>query len=325
MAAVPHVLLCGYERGGTTLLSDIFRANGYASGFECGVLLAASPQDFRTLKPYWDMLPGGWSISEQVRADAASKDFSGFYDTVCRAAFPDHQGPFFDKTPKYMERLGVVRARAPFIDKAVVIHRDPRAVFVSMAKRLSPKLDPEAAVERNFNELTSRYLSYFLGAIAHLGSPDTLFVPFEEMVGREDAWMKVLGLFAAGRQFTRRQKRSRFENVTSDGMDLAKVIEFDRVLSSGLQTRILNTTRLAAPFICDPVARVRLGDQWDDMSGRADRILRSFDLPRTGAVVDGQLFEPFAYLLRYPDVLNAGVNPVIHFQRHGRQERRRGA
>lgn len=277
------------------------------------------------LKPFWDMLPGGWSVPEQVRATAAAQDFAGFYDTLCRAAFPHHSGPFFDKTPKYMEDLGVVRARAPFIGKAVVIHRDPRAVFVSMARRLSPGMDAEAGVARNFANLTTRYLSYFLGAISHMGSPDTLFVPFEEMVGREDAWLKVLGLFADGRPFGRRQTHSRFENVISQGMDSAKVVEFDRVLSAPMQARILDATRLAALFICDPVERVRRGDLWDDLSGGADRLLQKFDLPRAGLLVDGMIFEPFAYLLRYPDVLRAGMNPVVHFQRHGRREGRRAA
>lgn len=45
-------LLCGYERGGTALLSGIFRANGFDSGFECGVLLADQPKDMSALQPY---------------------------------------------------------------------------------------------------------------------------------------------------------------------------------------------------------------------------------------------------------------------------------
>lgn len=325
MEAVPKLILCGYERGGTTLLSEIFRANGYESGFECGALLAASPQEFRRLQPYWDMLPGGWSVSEQVRDQAAQHDFVGFYDTLLRAAFPCHDGPFFDKTPKYMEQLALVRARAPLVTKAVVIHRDPRAVFVSMAKRLSPELEPEAGIRRNFSSLTSRYLSYFLGAISHLQSPDTLFVPFEELVGREDAWLKALGLFSDGRVFTRRKSASRFGNVTSDAMDLPKVAEFDRVLSRQLQSEILDATRLAALFVCDPVERVGLAEMWHDLSGQADRLLQNFDLPRSGILVEGEPFEPFAYLLRYPDVLKSGMNPVMHFERYGRRERRRPA
>lgn len=319
------VILCGYERGGTTLLSEIFRANGYESGFECGVLLAPSPQQFSNVKPYWDMLLNGWGISEETRARASERDFAGFYKVLCDAAFPDHGGGFFDKTPKYMECLGTARSRAPFARKAVVIHRDPRAVFLSMSKRLSPTLGAEQAVEKNFTELTRRYLSYFTGSIAHLNSDDVLFVPFEELVSREDAWLKTLGLAIRGAPFIRRTARARFENVTSSAMDLGKVIEYDHLLGKALQDRILDATRLASLFFADPVSRAGYGGLWAETSGRINTILTRNDLPRTGMTASGAYFEPFTYLLRYPDVLAAGMNPVVHYTKNGIRERRRPA
>lgn len=321
----PEFILAGYERGGTTLLSELFRANGYESGFETGVLLAPSPSAFSRLQPYWDMLLGGWKIDHGTRKLAIEGDIRHFYSTLISAAFPDHDGPFFDKTPKYMECLGLCLSRAPFLKGAIIIHRDPRAVFVSMAKRLSPDISVPEAIEKNFKLLTQRYLSYFIGSIAHIGSENVLFVPFEELVSREESWLKALGLFARERPFERRNSKSRFENVSSERMETSKVVEFDRLLRPGLQERILDATRLAAPFIASPVERVKYEDLWMETFDRADRLLRHFNLPRVGMMVENQYFEPLTYLVRYPDILAARVNPVDHYLRRGVYERRKTA
>ena len=61
-----------------------------------------------------------------------------------------HSGKFFDKTPIYMSELGKCLHKAPFMKKAIVIHRDPRAVFLSMAKRMSPGIPVNEAIEKNY-------------------------------------------------------------------------------------------------------------------------------------------------------------------------------
>lgn len=321
----PSFILAGFEHGGTTLLSDLFRANGYESGFETGILLAQTPSEFPKCQPYWDMLLGGWKVSPEVRALAIRGNVEDFYSTVIESAFPNYNGSFFDKTPKYMESLGLCLSRAPFLRGAVVIHRDPRAVFASQAKRLSPDLPVSQAIEKNFKSLAHRYLSYFVGSIAHAGACNVLFVPFEELVSREDSWLKVLGLFTSGKPFVRRQKKGRFENVSSDRMETAKVVEFDRLLPPGLQDRILDATRLAAPFIASPVERVKYEGLWMDTIDRAERLLRHFDLPCVGMTVEGRYFEPLTYLIRYPDILTARVNPAEHYRNRGIREGRNPA
>ncbi|PPB80784.1 sulfotransferase family protein [Albidovulum inexpectatum] len=315
-------ILGGYERGGTTLLSEIFRANGYESGFECGVLLGRHPSEMPRIQPYWDMLLNGWKIDDVTRKEAIRGDFDHFYRVLTRAAFPNHSGPFFDKTPKYMEHLGLCLNRAPFLKGAVIIHRDPRAFFVSAAKRLAPNVAPEEGVDVNFKHLADHYLSYFIGSIAHLSQPNVLFVPFEELVSREDAWLKTLGMFAIGKPFQPRQKPPRFVNVTSSKMDLSKIVEFDEVLSRKMQERILDATRLAAPFFASPVERARFGDLWEETIDKAKRRLKQFDLPAVGMVVEGNYFEPLTYLIRYPDILKSGVNPVNHYRNRGIREKR---
>jgi hypothetical protein len=316
-------LLAGYERGGTTLLSEIFRANGYESGFECGVLMAEAPRNMPEIKPYWDMLLPWWKISEETRNEAITGNFKHFYDTLCHTTFPEFKGHFFDKTPIYMSQLGLCMHRAPNLKGAIVIHRDPRAVFLSMSKRLSPDLLAEAAVETNFEQLTKRYLSYFVGCVTHVDNPHVLFVPFEELVSREDVWLKNIGNFTNGKSFSKRQGKPRYSNVTSAKMDLGKVMEFDGVLSKDLQTRILDATKLASLFFSDATDRANFGQYWHDIKDEADTIIHKYNLQRSIILEDGTYFEPFTYLLRNEDVRKAGINPVDHFFLHGKKEKRR--
>ena len=53
---LPEIILCGYERGGTTMLSELFRSNNYESGFECGVLMCKQPYDFVNYQPYFNKI-----------------------------------------------------------------------------------------------------------------------------------------------------------------------------------------------------------------------------------------------------------------------------
>ena len=318
----PDFILAGYERGGTTLLSEIFRSNGFESGFECGVLMVSSPKDMPNLQPYWDMILPGWKVDEEVRDDAVSADFQYFYDRLFSAAFPDFNGRFFDKTPIYMSQLGLCMSRAPDLRGAVVIHRDPRAVFLSQAKRAHPNLSLEDAVNQDFELLTRKYLNYFTGSIAHLDNPDVLFVPFEELVSRENTWLKNIGNFASGQPFQKMHGQPRFNNVTSPQIDFSKLMEFENVLSTELQTRILEATKIASPFFANASDRARFGQFWQDTLGRANEILAKNGLPRSLILEDGTYFEPLTYLLKYEDVRNAGINPVAHYLRHGRFEQR---
>ena len=53
---LPEIILCGYERGGTKMLSELFRSNNYESGFECGVLMCKQPYDFVNYRPYFNII-----------------------------------------------------------------------------------------------------------------------------------------------------------------------------------------------------------------------------------------------------------------------------
>ncbi|MBY6048010.1 sulfotransferase [Vannielia litorea] len=316
------LIIGGYERGGTTLLSEIFRANGFESGFECGVLLADQPSEFPLQKRYYQMLRRGWRISEETRTKACQGDFDHFYQTICNAAFPDFTGRFFDKTPRYMREIGACMHRYRKIKSAVIIHRDPRAVMASISKRMEPGLNPEEAIRKNFSGLVQRYLNYFIGCAAHFDNANVLFVPFEDLVSREEAWRKQLGVFATGHPFSENLTASRFKNVENKGLSLAKVMEFDRLLSGDLQHEILAATRMASVFFADATDRAKHGDEWAETKAEIRSIMAKFELPRSMVLDDGTYFEPFTYLLRNEGIRKAGRNPLAHYKRHGKKEGR---
>ena len=58
-------LVCGFERGGTTALSEVLRqVPGVEAGFEGGFLLAGDPGSFPAVEPYYGMALRGASYRE---------------------------------------------------------------------------------------------------------------------------------------------------------------------------------------------------------------------------------------------------------------------
>ena len=324
---LPEIILCGYERGGTTMLSELFRSNNYESGFECGVLMCKQPYDFVNYQPYFNMMINGWNIELPLLKKACNGNFKVFYtQLVDKSAISFHDRRVFDKTPIYMRNLGRALYRTEFINKACVIHRDPRSVFVSWAKRVKEKNQSiESCIEVNMNNFCDRYVSYFIGSIAHINNPNVLFIPFEEMTTREDLYYKTIGMFAIGHPFSKRSSESRFENVSGKNMDLSKVLEYKKHLGNEIQERILNKTRLASIFFANVDDREKYGQYWINVSSQINDLLDHFNITYLYKDINGTYFEPFTYLLRYNDLLKAKVNPEMHFRNYGIREGRAGS
>lgn len=324
---LPEIILCGYERGGTTVLSELFRSNKYESGFECGVLMCKQPYDFIDCKPYVDMLSPGWGIDPSLIKSVCKGSFEFFYAQLTeKSSLSFLNKRVFDKTPIYMKHLGRALHRTGFINKACVIHRDPRSVFVSWAKRRKRQDQSiEQHIAEKLDSFCAHYLSYFIGSAAHMESANVLFIPFEDFVTREHLYCKAIGIFATGSEFVKRNTNSRFENVKGNGMDSSKVFEYKKHLTSELQEEILNKTQLAATFFGNSADRGKYGQHWIDISNEINSLLCSFKITYLHKEIGGIYFEPFTYLLRYPDILKAKVNPEKHFANHGIGEGRRGA
>ena len=320
---LPKIILCGYERGGTTLLSEIFRNNGYQSGFECGVLLAQSPCEFKEVRPFYERILNDWQISKHQLEYAINGNFEHFYDSlISNSPLTQTATKFFDKTPKYMECLGNCLIKTDFIEKAVVIHRDPRSVFCSWAKRESKNESLESVIDEHFENWVARYISYFLGCISHIHNKNVMFLPFEELVSRELTTLQTLGYFCEGKAFLPRTLDPQFGNVTSKNADLKTLDEYEFLLSKHIQNKILDATRFASLFFANVSERVRYGDMWEDTYTQANQLISDLEWNNFDVFVDGVYFEPLTYLLRYQDVLKAKESPVEHFSAYGHHEGR---
>lgn len=330
---LPSILLCGYERGGTTLLSQIFRENGYVGGFEVGALMCDTPKAFLSYKPYCDMLRPGWKLGNRITLkELCSADFEHFYHGLVSTAFPKKRdAPAFDKTPIYMSRLGYTLSRTSFINKAVVITRDPRAVFVSWAKRAIPEGANAKAVDRlvrsQLPQYSRRYLDYFFGSITHRSSSNVMFIAYEDLCINQVDTIKRLGSFACERDFVLTDMTHNYKNIYGNNIGTSNVAAFDQYLEAETQDLVLKATELARPFFFEDVGTKSLSTLggWEKLENTAATTLEKFRLDATPVNIDGFYFEPETYLLRNSDVLLRAINPVDHFRRYGRREGRRPA
>lgn len=215
-------------------------------------------------------------------------------------------------------------AQGPICQKSYCDSPRSKSCFSFNAKRMSPGIPANEAIEKNYKILHARYLDYFYGSISHLENENVLFVPFEELVSREDAWMKTIGFFLTGQELKKRTQISRFVNVTSNNMDISKIVEFDQFIDTKLQNRILSDLQLASLFFAGPIERANFSDLWLSKIYEIRKLLSHFDIFDRSLTIEGHYFEPFTYLLKNEDVFKARVNPVRHFANSGIREGRRG-
>ena len=126
-------VICGLERSGTTLVSELLRqVPGVDAGFEIGVLLGDTPRDFPGLAPYAEELRTHWDLAVPTMAYCCdTDDFAEFYRRLQAATPVLRPGTraMFDKTPRYLTRLRdcMDKIGVPFI----VTYKDPRSVVFS--------------------------------------------------------------------------------------------------------------------------------------------------------------------------------------------------
>lgn len=130
-----HCLVCGYERGGTTLVAELIRQNPDMDGrFECGFLLAESLSEFVHMHPFARNLKIAWGLDDDALAyicRAESYD-AAYRRLVERSNLPNKNVRIYDKTPRYMKYLPQVMTKVDV--PAIVVVRDPRGVYWSAQK-----------------------------------------------------------------------------------------------------------------------------------------------------------------------------------------------
>ncbi|MBR8827194.1 MAG: sulfotransferase [Gomphosphaeria aponina SAG 52.96 = DSM 107014] len=178
-------IVCGFERGGTTLISEILRQHPQLdSGFEGGFLLVKEkPAEFLSLEPYCTNFKRGWKVNDsELEYICAAETWTQVYQRILEKAtiLTHKEGWIFDKTPKYMEQLSQVMEKVPGVP-AIVIVRDPRAIMWSWAKRAE---NPQSWMRNNLENACRRYMSYANGykqAVANGLGDRILLVQYENL------------------------------------------------------------------------------------------------------------------------------------------------
>jgi hypothetical protein len=182
MNEILSFIIAGFEKSGTTLVSEIFRQHpGVDSGFETGFLLHPTPAAyFRAEKNPWfrsksegnHMLATGWGLDQAgVDAIRQSKDWKEAYLKLRQHAslIEDKNVLLFDKTPKYMLHLSEVLERANV--PVICTWKDPRGLLASFRRH----------VPMNVNTFVKRYRNYATAALKERNNPLVLNVRYETL------------------------------------------------------------------------------------------------------------------------------------------------
>ena len=330
MKKLTSLILCGYERGGTTLLGTILNSFNYYSGFEVGVLCCDSPSKFSNFQPYFNNMIYSWKISKEILNNATSGTFQHFYNVILSSSpftKQPHKKLFYDKTPIYMKSLGLVLNRTNFINKAIVITRDPRSCFVSWSKRIkNEEISYDHFINTNIDLLSKRYIDYFIGCIAHKKNPNILFISFEDLCTNTENLLSNIARFINFEgTYVFNGIKPIFPNVEGNKINSKKIYEYKNYISSKTEELILNETKIAYSFFYLPEDKTKYSAVWNEKKDNIKYVFNKFDLPTDKfffETINNTYFEPETYLLRYPDVLKAKVNPIHHFKNFGLKENR---
>tara|TARA_B100000886_G_scaffold45430_1_gene27899 strand:+ start:615 stop:1637 length:1023 start_codon:yes stop_codon:yes gene_type:complete len=320
---LPSVIIGGYERGGTTLLSDWLRSSDYFSYFEIGVLLHEDPISFEKDDIYFKNFKTELE-NKGLNLDISFKSFESFY----RSIFFDSQNKrslFFDKTPKYMENLGNVIERAKFCDKFLIISRDPRCVFYSWSKRQKRKSETiTECLHRNLKTYSERYLEYYLSSISFIEDERVLFIKYEDLcLDHICIKQKIERFLSIDIETTQIFERETYYDNVKSGFDYNKPFEALEDLSDDFQIQILQKTKQAAIFFHNDKYKPQFIDGWSKDYIKAKKLIKKFDLKEHSMKLDnGFYFDPIGYYLRYPDILGKNVDAFKHFELHGIKEGR---
>lgn len=241
-----HAILCGYERGGTTLLLEILRQHpDIDAGFEGGFLLGKTPKDFLNIEPYATNIQRGWQLKEgDIEYICKSIEWPQAYRRLRERSgmIPDKNVLLIDKTPKYMESLTHILDKVPRIP-CVVLVRDPRAVLWSWAKHNQSPL--EAWIELYLEQACNRYSAYGHGwekaLISH--HERILLVQYESLcMNPEVEIRRIFSFLHLSFQKKYLQFSSRFINTHGNTISTKFLMEYPQKFSQDIQNRILKNT-----------------------------------------------------------------------------------
>jgi hypothetical protein len=241
-------IVCGYERGGTSLIAELLRQHpDLDGGFEGGFLLARRPKDFLSVSPYRSNVKLGWGITEEELRYACQAD--SWHEVYLRLrekaqVIRDKRVLLFDKTPKYMETLPRVLRKVPDIPCVVVV-RDPRAVLWSWARRTG--MDTTTWVGEQLRASCKRYVRYGKGWQAAIKAglgPRMLLIRYEAFCADPKPWAeRLFGFLGLEFQESFMHFDPRFPNVYGNRPQQEYINEYRGHFSERTCGEILSRTK----------------------------------------------------------------------------------
>lgn len=240
-------IVCGYERGGTSLIAELLRQHpDLDGGFEGGFLLGKRPRDFLSISPYRSNVKPGWGITEEeLRYICDTDSWQDLYSRLRARAreVEDKRAWLFDKTPKYMETLSQVLTRVPDVPCIVVV-RDPRAVLWSWAKRSGTGVEEWTA--EHLKSSCKRYVLYGKGwqSAVKAGFASRIFlVRYEAFCTDPGAWaMKMFRFLGMEFHDSFLHFSPRFPNVYGSTPSRMYMEEYKRAFPDRVCKQILSRT-----------------------------------------------------------------------------------
>lgn len=166
-------IVTGLEHSGTTYLSKLITCHPQVNtGFECGVLLADSPQDFANIQPFYNWMQGKieighWEIRKRDMPHLCAADsWEEMYQRIIQYSplFKDKSHYLLDKTPGYMPYLEKILAK--IVVPCLVIQKDIFFQYLSFKKR-----------GLSLDKFVSWYVSYMDGLSRALAQfPDRIYL-----------------------------------------------------------------------------------------------------------------------------------------------------
>jgi hypothetical protein len=140
-----RVVITGIERSGTTLLSTLLKqAPLLDGGFECGFLLADSPQNYKNVHPWYEWMQQPvtvhqWGVSaEHMESICSSRSWGEAYRKLLKYSpvfEGDRSQQVCDKTPRYLSCLDEVLDKLPNFVPCIVVEKDIESLWRSHKKR----------------------------------------------------------------------------------------------------------------------------------------------------------------------------------------------
>ena len=231
-------VICGLEKGGTTVLSELIRQSPSVDGrFECGMLLEEDPHKWVGTVHARGIIDNWGGTPAHLEAIVNQPTFRGRYKVL-----QDLLGtnlPLYDKCPVYLKHLNrtLYRANMP----AVVIIRKPWAVYASETKMRH---------RYQVGDFCRKYNIYMEGLMSAMDRhPGRIHVTsLEALCHNHLASMDVyafLGLEWDSSYFNFSAKHS---NVRSGGFDDSVITEWSGIISSSLMEYIEQQTKPATDY-----------------------------------------------------------------------------